>query len=71
MQILQLDVQGRPQEWITPQEAACYYAFQSPAATVSTTSATPAGRFWSLWSKARLLHADRCPPLFPALNPCR
>ena len=33
MQILQLDVQGMPQEWITPEDAACYYATDSVAWT--------------------------------------
>lgn len=43
MQILQLDVQGRPQEWITPQEAACYYATDSVAWTVGEVCTTLRG----------------------------
>ena len=34
MQILQLDIQGYPQDWITPQQAASYYATDSVAWTV-------------------------------------
>ena len=29
VQILQLDVRGMPQEWITPEDAATYYATDS------------------------------------------
>jgi hypothetical protein len=43
MQILQLDVQGRPQDWITPQEAACYYATDSVAWTVGAVCTTLRG----------------------------
>jgi hypothetical protein len=34
VQILQLDVRGMPQEWITPEDAATYYATDSVAWTV-------------------------------------
>jgi len=40
MQILQLDVQGMPQEWITPEDAACYYATDSVAWTVGEVCTT-------------------------------
>jgi hypothetical protein len=40
MQILQLDVQGMPQEWITPEDAACYYATDSVAWTVGDVCTT-------------------------------
>jgi hypothetical protein len=43
MQILQLDVQGMPQEWITPEGAACYYATDSVAWTVGDVCTTLRG----------------------------
>ncbi len=43
MQILQLDVQGMPQEWITPEDAACYYATDSVAWTVGDVCTTLRG----------------------------
>lgn len=36
VQILQLDIRGMPQEWITPEDAATYYATESVAWTVGT-----------------------------------
>ena len=36
VQILQLDVRGMPQEWITPEDAATYYATDSVAWTVGS-----------------------------------
>jgi hypothetical protein len=36
VQILQLDVRGMPQEWITPEDAASYYATDSVAWTVGS-----------------------------------
>ncbi len=36
VQILQLDVRGMPQEWITPEDAAIYYATDSVAWTVGS-----------------------------------
>ena len=43
MQILQLDIQGYPQNWITPQDAAIYYATGSIAWTVGEVCATLRG----------------------------
>ena len=50
MQILQLDVQVMPQEWITPEDAACYYA---------TDSARGAGKtfLWFSEEVGELAHA--------------
>jgi len=43
MQILQLDVKGMPQEWISPEDAACHYATNSVAWTVGEVCATLRG----------------------------
>ncbi len=43
MQILQLDIQGMPQEWISPQDAATYYATDSVAWTVGAVCTTLRG----------------------------
>ena len=43
MQILQLDVRGMPQQWITAQEAAIHYATYSVAWTVGGVCATLRG----------------------------
>ena len=51
MQILQLDVQGRPQDWITPQEAAGYYATDSVAWTVGEVCTTLRGGMNTLTGK--------------------
>ncbi len=40
MQILQLDIQGMPQEWITPEVAAGYYATSTVAWTVGDVCKT-------------------------------
>ena len=41
--ILQLDINGTPQEWITPEDAASYYATDSVAWTVGSVIATLRG----------------------------
>lgn len=43
MQILQLDIQGYPQDWISPQQAASYYATDSVAWTVGEVCLTLRG----------------------------
>ena len=43
MQILQLDIQGYPQNWISPQQAASYYATDSVAWTVGEVCQTLRG----------------------------
>jgi len=43
VQILQLDVRGMPQEWITPEDAATYYATDSVAWTVGSVIHTLLG----------------------------
>lgn len=43
VQILQLDVRGMPQEWITPEDAACCYARGSVAWTVGSVISTLRG----------------------------
>ena len=43
MQILQLDIQGMPQEWITPEDAASHYATDNIAWTVGSACKTLRG----------------------------
>ncbi len=45
MQILQLDIQGMPQAWISPQEAAVHYATDSVSWTVGEVATTLRGGF--------------------------
>lgn len=48
MQILQLDVHGRPQSWRTPEEATVYYATNTVCWTVGDVCATMRGGMSSL-----------------------
>ncbi len=43
MRILQLDIKGMPQDWITPNDAACYYATDTIAWTVGDVCTTLRG----------------------------
>lgn len=45
MQILQLDIQGMPQAWISPQDAAVHYATDSVSWTVGDVVTTLRGGF--------------------------
>jgi hypothetical protein len=45
MQILQLDIQGMPQAWLSPQEAAVHYATDSVSWTVGEVATTLRGGF--------------------------
>lgn len=48
IQILQLDVRGMPQDWITPEDAATYYATDSVAWTVGSVIKTLRGGYNAL-----------------------
>ncbi len=48
IQILQLDVRGMPQDWITPEDAATYYATNSVAWTVGSVIKTLRGGYNAL-----------------------
>lgn len=43
MQILQFDIRGMPQKWISPQEAACYYATEGVSWTLGEAALTLRG----------------------------
>lgn len=45
MQILQLDIQGMPQAWLSPQEAAVHYATDSVSWTVGEVATTLRGGY--------------------------